>query len=52
MGIHVADAVVIACIDFRFQKHIHNWLEKNMKGKTYDYVGFAGATKDLRTVLN
>lgn len=52
MSIHVADAIIVTCIDFRFQKYIHKWLEKNMNGKTYDYVGFAGATKDLRTVLN
>ena len=52
MGVHIADAIVVACIDFRFQEYLKNWLGEKMKGKTYDYVGFAGSTKDLRTVLN
>ncbi len=52
MSIHIADALVVSCIDFRFQKYIREWLEKNMKGKNYDYVGFAGGTKDLKTILN
>ena len=51
MGNHVCDALVISCIDFRFQKYIRKWLNKNFKDKTYDYVGFAGATKDLKTIL-
>ena len=51
MSIHVCDALVISCIDFRFQKYLHKWLDKNMDEKTYDYVGFAGSTKDLLTVM-
>jgi carbonic anhydrase len=50
MSTHICDAFVVACIDFRFQKYIKNWLEKNFQNKTYDYVGFAGATKDLETI--
>lgn len=45
------DALVVSCIDFRFQKYIRNWLDENMANKTFDYVGFAGCTKDLETVL-
>src|SRR5258706_4890107 len=45
------DALIISCIDFRFQKYIRDWLDKNMSGKTFDYVGYAGATKDMDTVL-
>ena len=51
MSVHVCEAIVIACIDFRFQEHIQRWLKKNMKGRKYDYVGFAGSTKDLETVI-
>lgn len=51
MSIHVCDALIISCIDFRFQKYLHKWLDKNMENKTYDYVGFAGSTKDLLTVM-
>lgn len=49
---HSCDAIIISCIDFRFQKYIHNWIDTNLKDKTFDYVGFAGATKDLETALN
>lgn len=50
MFTHTCDAFVVACIDFRFQKYLRKWLEENMADKTYDYVGFAGATKDLETI--
>ena len=49
---HSCEAVVISCIDFRFQKFIHKWLEENLKDKAYDYVGFAGSTKDLDIVMH
>lgn len=49
---HACDAIVISCIDFRFQRYIRNWLEQNLKDKTFDYVGFAGASKDLSTIMN
>ncbi len=48
---HVCDAIVISCIDFRFQKFIRKWLDKNFSKKTFDYVAFAGSTKDLDTIL-
>lgn len=38
-------------MDFRFQKYIRLWQEKELKGKTYDYVSFAGCTKNLPTIL-
>lgn len=50
MSIHTANACIVSCIDFRFQEYIKKWLSKNMKNKAYDYVGFAGATKDLHTI--
>ena len=51
MTIHTCDALIISCIDFRFQKYIHKWLDKTMAKKTYDYVGYAGASKDLETIM-
>jgi carbonic anhydrase len=48
---HTCDAIVICCIDFRFQKYIREWTDKNLAGKTFDMVGFAGSTKDLKMVL-
>ena len=51
MSTHTCNALVVSCIDFRFQKYIHKWLNKNFENKTYDYVGFAGATKNLQIIL-
>jgi carbonic anhydrase len=48
---HIADVVVVACIDFRFQKFVRDWTDKNLAGKTFDFVGWAGATKNLVAVL-
>lgn len=48
---HTADAFIASCIDFRFQKYIRDWLDKNYTNKTFDYVGFAGCVKDLETIL-
>ena len=45
------DVVIVCCMDFRFQKYIRLWQEKELKGKTYDYVSFAGCTKNLPTIL-
>ena len=51
MDKHNCDLVIVNCIDFRFQKYIRSWLEKNYKEKTYDYVGYAGSTKDLAAII-
>lgn len=51
MSVHISDALVVSCIDFRFQKFIRKWLDKNFDNKTYDYVGYAGASKDLKTIM-
>ena len=48
---HTCDALVVSCIDFRFQKYIRDWLDKNFSDKTFDYVGFAGGVKQLDTIL-
>lgn len=51
MTIHTCDTLVVSCIDFRFQKYIRKWLEKNMHDKKYDYVGYAGGVKDLIIIV-
>ena len=48
---HTCDALVVSCIDFRFQKFIRDWLDENFGDKTFDYVGYAGGSKDLDTVM-
>lgn len=52
MSTHIAEAIVITCIDYRFQEYIHNFLEKNFQPKTYDRGAFAGAAKSLNTILS
>src|SRR4030042_2821580 len=48
---HICDAVIVCCIDFRFQKYIRKLTDEKLKGKSFDLIGFAGSTKDLETVL-
>ena len=48
---HICDAVIVTCIDFRFQRFIRDWTDKDLKNKTFDLVGLAGSTKDLATVM-
>lgn len=49
---HQAEAIVITCIDFRFQEYINNWISENFQAKTYDRGAFAGAAKNLDTILS
>ena len=48
---HTCDALVVSCIDFRFQKFIRKWLDDNFGDKTYDYVGFGGGSKELDQIM-
>ncbi len=48
---HTCDALIVSCIDFRFQKHIRKWLDENFGDKTFDYVGYAGGTKNLEEIM-
>ena len=48
---HYCHTVVVCCIDFRFQEFINNWLKKNLSGKPYDLISFAGSTKEFKIVL-
>lgn len=49
---HHCHAAIVCCIDFRFQKYIRKWTDENLKDQTFDLIGFAGATKDLDTIVN
>ncbi len=44
-------AIVVTCIDFRFQEYIERWLESNFKPKTYDRVALGGGIYDSYSVL-
>lgn len=48
---HACDSILVCCIDFRFQKYVRDWTDKNLKGKTFDLVGFAGSTKELNIIM-
>jgi len=52
MSNHTCDTIVVACIDFRFQKYIRTFTDNNLAGKKFDLVGFAGASKELDTIMN
>lgn len=49
---HKAEAIIITCIDFRFQEYINKWIAENFQPKTYDRGAFAGAAKSLNTILD
>lgn len=40
-----------ACIDFRFQPSIDQWIKDNFQPRTYDRVAYAGGVKDIDTIL-
>lgn len=48
---HTCDALIVCCIDFRFQKFIREFTDRELAVKKFDLVGFAGSTKALETVM-
>jgi carbonic anhydrase len=48
---HTCNALVVCCIDFRFQTYIRNFTDTQLAGKTFDLVAYAGSTKDLETIM-
>lgn len=51
MSDHSCDAVVVTCIDFRFQEYITNWIKENFPSQEHDRVALAGGVFGLETVL-
>lgn len=47
MNNHNAEAVIVTCIDFRFQEYINNWIASNFQPKTFDRVAIAGGVFDF-----
>jgi len=43
--------LIVSCMDYRIQGFLYNWAEKYLQGRKYDYVGFAGSTKELDIIL-
>lgn len=51
MSNHSCEAVIVTCIDFRFQIFINRWISQNFDPKTYDRVAWAGGVKDQEEIL-
>lgn len=48
---HTCDALVITCIDFRFQRVINKWLKANFGDYVYDRVALGGGVYDFYAIL-
>lgn len=46
-GIHHCDAVVLACIDFRFWKETMQFVEQNLGIESYDFPKLPGSAKAI-----
>ncbi len=51
MSAHVTQAIVVHCIDFRFQKYLDPWLSKRFGHDNFDRVSLAGGVFDFYAVL-
>lgn len=51
MADHTCPAIVVSCIDFRFQEFIEAWVQKNVGSSKYDRVSWAGGVFDLPGIL-
>ena len=48
---HIAEGIVVTCIDFRLQEAINNWISQNFVPKTFDRVALGGGVKNLEVTL-
>lgn len=48
---HHCEAIIVTCIDFRFQQYINDWIAQNFSPKSFDRVSIAGGVFDLNYVL-
>jgi carbonic anhydrase len=49
---HTTTAIVLTCIDFRFQDYINKWIAENLPTKGHDRVALAGGVKNFEVILN
>lgn len=47
MSDHSCEAVIVTCIDFRFQEFINNWISEKFAPKTFDRIAIAGGVFDF-----
>lgn len=50
--VHTCEAVVLACIDFRFWKETMKFVEEELGIKTYDFPKLPGAAKSINDCLS
>lgn len=50
-NLHTCKAIIVTCIDFRFQEYINNWILNNFQPKTFDRVAIAGGVFDFDYVM-
>lgn len=48
---HHCEAIIVTCIDFRFQEYINKWISEKFAPKTFDRVAIAGGVFDFDYVL-
>lgn len=48
---HACEAIIVTCMDFRFQKFINQWIEQNCPTGTFDRASWAGSIKNFDAVL-
>lgn len=48
---HHCDAIVITCMDFRFQKYIEEWEKENLGDYQFDRIALGGACHDFFAIL-
>lgn len=51
MNNHIAEVVIVTCMDFRFQQYINDWISQKFSPKTFDRVAIAGGVFDFDHVL-
>ncbi|MEZ0396773.1 MAG: carbonic anhydrase [Anaerolineales bacterium] len=47
MSKHITQAIVVHCMDFRLQKHLDEWLQRELGHGQYDRLSLAGGVFDL-----
>ena len=51
MSEYITNAIVVHCIDFRFQKYLDPWLQEHLGHDNFDRVSLAGSVFEFYSVL-
>ena len=47
---HTCEAVVVHCMDFRFQHFLNDWLTKRFGVRNYDRISWAGGVREFAII--